>query len=975
MNLKLEEVYNGFKLINEEEIKEINSLAQVFLHEKSGAKLLFIKNDDDNKIFSISFRTPPKDSTGVAHILEHSVLCGSRKFPVKEPFVELIKGSLNTFLNAMTFPDKTMYPVGSTNDKDFTNLMDVYLDAVLYPNIYKYPEIMMQEGWHYEIENKEDDITYKGVVYNEMKGAFSSPESILFRKIQESLLPDTVYGVESGGDPDYIPDLTQDNFKEFHKKYYHPSNSYIYLYGDLDILEKLKFIDENYLKDFDKEEVDSKIKPQEAFKDPKYVEVKYPISKEEKIEDKTYLSLNFSVGNSTDKELYLAFEILEHILLETPSSPLKKALLEAGLGKDVFGVYDNSILQSTISIIVKNSNNDKVEEFKSVVFNTLENLVKEGIDKKLIESSINIKEFSLREADYQGYPKGLIYNMKSMESWLYDEEPTMHLKYEDVLPKIKSALNSNYFEDLIQRYILDNNHYSVLIVKPEKGLEENRIENIRKKLKEYKDSLTEKELELLIQQTKKLKERQNKKDSMENLSKIPLLSIEDINKEAERLPLEEKNILGIKTLYHNVFTNKISYLNLYFNTRAVEKENIPYIGLLSAVLGKVSTENYNYQDLSNEVNINTGGIRYNAEIFSQKESYEDYTSMFTIKSKCLTSNVKELIKLLSEILTNSKFDEKNRLREIIQELKSRLEMIMFDRGHSVAVKRLFSYFSSYGKYDELLSGVEFYKFIVDIEKNFEDRFEDISKNLQSVFNKIFNSTNLLVSVTGEEEEFSEVNKEFKILYDSLSGEKLQYNNYEFNFDNRNEAFSTSSKVQYVAKGYNYFKLGYEYSGSMQVLRTIVNYDYLWNRIRVQGGAYGAFSSFIKNGNMFFVSYRDPNLIKTIEAYNEAFKYVSEFNPEDREMTKYIIGTISDLDTPLTPAAKGERATENYLRRISYEDRQREREEILATNKEAIKAFSDVIKDLMKENYICVIGNEDKIKENKDKFNNIINLFE
>ncbi|MCC5427068.1 insulinase family protein, partial [Clostridium botulinum] len=584
-------------------------------------------------------------------------------------------------------------------------------------------------------------------------------------------------------------------------------------------------------------------------------------------------------------------------------------------------------------------------------------------------------EFSLREADYQGYPKGLIYNIKSMESWLYDEEPTMHLKYEDVLQKVKSALNSNYFEDLIQRYILDNNHYSVLLVKPEKGLEESRIENIRKKLKDYKESLTEEELELLIQQTKKLKERQNQKDSMENLSKIPLLSIEDINKQAERLPLEEKNILGIKTLYHNVFTNKISYLNLYFNTRAVEKEKIPYIGLLSAVLGKVSTENYNYQDLSNEVNISTGGIRYNAEIFSQKESYEDYTPMFTIKSKCLTSNVKELMKLLSEILTNSKFDEKNRLREIIQELKSRLEMIMFDKGHTVAVKRLFSYFSSYGKYDELLSGVEFYKFIVDIEKNFEDRFEDVSKNLQSVFNKIFNSTNLLVSVTGEEEEFSEVNKEFKILYDSLKEEKLQYNNYKFNFDNINEAFSTSSKVQYVAKGYNYLKLGYKYSGSMQVLRTIVNYDYLWNKIRVQGGAYGASASFIKNGNMFFASYRDPNLIKTIEAYDEAFKYVSQFNPEDREMTKYIIGTISDLDTPLTPSAKGVRATENYLRKISYEDRQREREDILSTNKETIKAFSDVINDIMKENYICVIGNEDKIKENKDRFNNIINLFD
>ncbi|WP_251861993.1 insulinase family protein [Clostridium sp. Marseille-Q2269] len=975
MNLNLGETYNGFKLINEEEIKEINSVAQVFVHEKSGAKLLFIKNDDDNKIFSVSFRTPPKDSTGVAHILEHSVLCGSRKFPVKEPFVELIKGSLNTFLNAMTFPDKTMYPVGSTNDKDFTNLMDVYLDAVLYPNIYKYPEIMMQEGWHYEIENKQDDITYKGVVYNEMKGAFSSPESILFRKIQESLLPDTIYGVESGGDPDHIPDLTQEDFREFHKKYYHPSNSYMYLYGDMDILEKLKFIDENYLKDFNKQEVDSKIKPQEPFKEPKYMEVKYPISKEEKIEDKTYLSLNFSVGKSIDKEAYLAFEILEHILLETPSSPLKKALLQSGIGKDVFGVYDNSILESTISIIVKNSNNDKIQEFKSVVFDTLKKLVREGIDKKLIESSINLKEFSLREADYQGYPKGLIYNMKSMESWLYDEEPTMHLKYEDVLQKIKSALSSNYFEDLIEKYILNNNHYSILVVRPEKGLEERRIENIRKKLKEYKESLTDKELETLIQQTNKLKERQNEKDSMENLSKIPLLSIEDINKEAEKLPLEEKNILGIKTLYHNVFTNKISYFNLYFNTRSVEKENIPYTGLLAFVLGKVSTKNYNYQDLSNEVNISTGGIKYNTETFNVKESYEDYTPMFIIKSKCLTSNIKELMKLLSEILSNSKFDEKNRLKEIIQELKSRLEMMMFDRGHIVAVKRLFSYFSSHGKCDELLSGIEFYKFIVDIEKNFEDRFEEISRNLQEVFNQIFNSTNLLLSITGEQEEFNGVSKEFKTLYDSLKEEKLKYNNYEFEFNNKNEGFSTSSKVQYVAKGYNYLKLGYKYSGSMQVLRTIVNYDYLWNRIRVQGGAYGAFASFVKNGNMFFGSYRDPNLVKTIEAYDEAFKYVSQFNPEDREMTKYIIGTISDLDTPLSPAAKGEKSTENYLRKISYEDMQKERDEILSTNKEKIIAFSDIIKDLMKENYICVIGNEDKIKENKDKFNNIINLFE
>ncbi|MBP7073724.1 MAG: insulinase family protein, partial [Clostridia bacterium] len=420
MQFKVGDIYHGFRLIEENDIKETNSKIRLFRHEKSGARLFNMENDDDNKVFSVTFRTPPRDSTGLPHILEHSVLCGSRKFPTKEPFVELVKGSLNTFLNAFTFGDKTMYPVASRNDKDFENLMDVYLDSVFHPNIYKYPEILKQEGWHYELENTSEELKYKGVVYNEMKGALSSPESVLSRKLQETLFPDSPYGYESGGDPEVIPELTQEEFISFHKKYYHPSNSYMFLYGKLDVLGRLKFIDEEYLKDFEAIHVDSAIPVQKAFEAMQSYELEYPISAQEDEKDKTYLSLNYAVGLSTDPELYIAMEILEHILLATPASPLKKALIEADLGRDVFGKYDNSILQPVFSIIVKNSNTEVLEDFKRVVSNTLEGLVRNGLDSQLAEAAVNLKEFQLREADFEGYPKGLIYNIKIMDSWLYD---------------------------------------------------------------------------------------------------------------------------------------------------------------------------------------------------------------------------------------------------------------------------------------------------------------------------------------------------------------------------------------------------------------------------------------------------------------------------------------------------------------------------------------------------------------------------
>jgi Zn-dependent M16 (insulinase) family peptidase len=973
--MQIGETYSGFKLQEQKKLEEINSEGMLFYHEKSGARLFFLKNEDDNKVFSISFRTPPDDSRGVPHILEHSVLCGSKKFPVKEPFVELVKGSLNTFLNAMTFPDKTMYPVASVNDKDFANLMDVYLDAVFQPNIYRYPEIMMQEGWHYELNSREEDMTYKGVVYNEMKGAFSSPESILFRKMLESLYPDTQYGVESGGDPDVIPQLTQQQFLDFHSRYYHPSNSYIYLYGNMDIIEKLEFLDREYLSHFEKKKVDSALITQKPFQSCREMTVEYPISSAEKEKDKTFLSINYSVGKAVDNELYLAFDILEHMLLETPSSPLKKALIDAGIGKDVFGVFESGMLQPMFGIVAKGSNENEKLRFQDTVEKTLNDIVDKGIDKKLVEASVNIKEFQLREADYKGYPKGLIYGMKCMDGWLYDEAPWTHLTYESVLNKIKSQLDNNYFENLINRYILKNNHSSMLIIRPERGLEEKKDALLKEKLKTLKDSLSEDEIQKIIQDTLRLKKRQMTRDSKEDLMKIPLLSIEDIDPNPKDLKLVKNKIQDVEVLFYPVFTNGIYYVNLYFNTEGVKEELIPYVSLLSAVLGKVSTENYYYEDLAKEINIYTGGINYSSQAFSENGNSREFYPKFIVKSKVLVNNMEKLISILKEIINYTKFDEKKRLKEIIQETKSRIEMTIFERGHVVVANHVSSYFSPASKYEDMIGGLEFYKFISNLENNFDSKVEEIRESLKEVSNEIFNKNNLILNITCDEADYDNLQDRVKELISGLKDDKVGKISYKFDLKAKNEGLMTSSKIQYVAKAYNYIDLGYSYSGSLQVLKSIANYEYLWNQVRVQGGAYGSFASFQRNGNMFFTSYRDPNLKHTLEVYDKAGEFFNNFNADDRQMVKYIIGTISDLDFPLSPSMKGERAVENYIRHVSYEDLQKERQEILNTGVEDIKGFSKLISSSMNKDNICVLGNEQKIKKNKDLFKNLVNLFE
>ncbi|MFA9398405.1 MAG: insulinase family protein [Clostridiaceae bacterium] len=974
MNLQLNETYNGFKLLERNEISEINSISNIFVHIKTGAKLLYLENDEDNKVFSITFRTPPKDDTGITHILEHSVLCGSDKFPVKEPFVELAKGSLNTFLNAMTFSDKTMYPIASKNHKDFKNLMNVYLDAVFFPNIYKTPEILMQEGWHYELDDKNKDIIYKGVVYNEMKGAFSSPESLLMSKIQESLYKDSPYSFESGGNPDFIPNLTYKDFIAYHKKYYHPSNSFLFLYGDVNILESLDFINKEYLDKFDKEIIDSTINCQTPYISKDTQLSYYPISKNEKEENKTYLSLNYVLGKSTDSQLYLAFDILEYMLLETPASPLKKAIIRSGIGKDVFGIYNNDILQPNFSIVVKNANEEDLPKLKNIVEKCLNDILANGLDKKLIQSSINKKEFILREADVRSYPKGLMYNIKAMSSWLYNESPNINLAFEKQLEKIKNLSENGYFENIIDKYLINSKHSSVVVIKPEKGLNEKYSKQVEENLKIYKNSLNDEELNSLVKTTKNLIQFQQKQDSKENIEKLPLLSISDINKDVEKIDSLEAAYEKCKIIYTEEFTSGIVYINSYFDTTSVPYELIPYITLLSNILGKLDTKNYNYENLSNEINTNIGGMYFSSVAYSHVTLSNEFYPKLVVKSKVLSDKIPDLMQLLGEILSSTKFNNKSRLKELISEIKSQEEMGIFDQGHLIAITRALSYFSSSSKYNEIINGLSYYKFLCHLDDNYDELHATIVSNLESVLKLIFNQNNILLSVTCENHDYSKVINSLPVYYKKLDSNDVKHIKYDIKLENKKEGLLSPSKVQYVAIGGSFIEKDYKYSGKMQVLKTILSLDYLWNNVRVLGGAYGAFSVFKRNGCIALGSYRDPNLLKTLDTFKNCYKFLENFNVSNREMTKYIIGTISNKDQPLTASMKGEKATNNYITGLTFDMEQNERYEILTTNQNDIKMFTSLLSEVFQKDCYCVLGNEDLLKNNKKSFLELIDVF-
>ena len=967
----------NYELIQQKTLHDLQSEGYLLRHKKSGARVLLMENNDENKVFSIGFRTPPEDSTGVPHILEHSVLCGSKNFPVKDPFVELVKGSLNTFLNAMTYPDKTVYPVASCNDKDFQNLMHVYMDAVFYPNIYQHDEIFRQEGWSYNLESEEDALTYNGVVYNEMKGAFSSPEGVLDRVVLNTLFPDNTYANESGGDPDVIPELTYEQFLDFHKKYYHPSNSYIYLYGDMDMEEKLNWLDEMYLSAFDTLEVDSEIRMQKPFEAVKEMEMNYSISSNESEEDNTYLSYNKVIGTSLDKELYQAFQVLDYALLSAPGAPLKKVLVDAGIGKDIMGSYDNGILQPIFSVVAKNANPEQKDSFVSIIEETLADIVKNGMDKKALEAGINYHEFRYREADFGNYPKGLMYGLQMFDSWLYDEaQPFLHVEATETFAFLKAQVDKGYFEQLIQKYLLDNTHGAIVVVKPEKGRTARLDKELEEKLQCYKESLSEDEVKALVAATHQLVEYQEEEDSLEDCEKIPVLKREDISRDIAPIQNEVLNYDGTPVIFHEIETNGIGYIDLLFDLSGVPEELLPYAGILQSVLGIIDTENYEYGELFNEINVHTGGIGTSLELYPNvtKVREKEFKATFEIKAKALYDKLPIAFAMMQEILTKSKLDDEKRLKEILAMTKSRLQMRFQSAGHTTAALRALSYLSPLSKFKDLTTGIAYYEVIKRLEENFESEKDTLIANLQKLTKVLFRADNMMASYTAAREGLEGLQEQVCEVKKHLFTDDVEQVPCIIHCEKRNEGFQTSSKVQYVARVGNFIDEGKEYTGALQILKVILSYDYLWQNVRVKGGAYGCMSNFSRLGEGYFMSYRDPNLEKTNEVYEGVVDYLKNFSVSERDMTKYIIGTISNMDQPMTPVTKGDRSMNLYMNQVSEEMIRKERAEVLDATEEDIRALAEIVEAVLKENYFCVIGNEEKLEEQNELFMELRSIF-
>jgi Zn-dependent peptidase, insulinase family len=963
-----------YEILDEHRVEDVQSDGFILRHKKSGARIAILSNNDDNKVFYIGFRTPPEDETGVPHIIEHTTLCGSKKFPVKDPFIELAKGSLNTFLNAMTYPDKTVYPVASCNDQDFKNLMDVYLDAVFNPNITKYEEIFKQEGWHYELTGKDDELKINGVVYNEMKGAYSSPDEVLSSQIYRSLFPDNTYSKDSGGNPEYIPKLTYEAYLDFYHKYYHPSNSYIYLYGDMDVVERLEWLDKEYLSLYDYKKVNSEINKQPAFDEIKNVEAQYSITMDDSQENKTYLSYNRVVGDTLDEMLYQAFDVLDYALVSSPGAPVKQALIDAGIGDDVYGSYDAGILQPVFSFVAKNANASQADEFESIIENTLKEVVKTGINKEALLAGINSSEFKFREADFGQFPKGLLFGLNCLDSWLFDDmKPFIHLECLGTFAKLRKAVDTDYFEKLIQEYLLDNTHGSSVTVKPKRGLGNEREEALAKELSDYKASLSDEEIKKLIEDTEHLKKYQEEPSSDEDLRKLPMLTRADMKKNAMPFSNIEDELLDVKVVRHDIESNGIDYISFLFDAGDFAQSELGYLGFFTNALGLVSTERYSYTDLANATNIYTGGISTGTASHPDIKDRNNFVFKFEVKLKVLEKNLDKALELMEQMLLSSDFTDTKRLGELVAQIKARLQANLSSSGHLVAAMRSMSSFSRYALYQDELKGIAFYRSICRIEKELSESPKSVSDKLAAIAKKLFARNRMLISFTGNNEAYGNAKPSLEKVIAEFNKMSAVGNQAEVHFNTAKEAFIDASQIQYVAKTGDFICEGYEYTGALRLLRIILSYDYLWINVRVKGGAYGCMNTFLRSGESYFVSYRDPNLSDTLDVYDRIPEYIKSFSPDERDMTKYIIGTFSALDTPMNPEAKGSRSLSAYLEGITYEQIQKERNEILNAQPEDIRRLADLVEAVLKKDSICVIGNENMIKESAGFFENVEKL--
>jgi presequence protease len=969
-SFKIGKMYNGFKLVEKRFVKEVDAECLYFIHEKSGARLLKIKNSDTNKLFGIAFKTIPEDDCGTPHILEHSVLNGSKNFPVKSPFDQLLQGSLNTFLNAMTNSDWTVYPVASMNDKDYFNLMHVYLDAVFNPLIYSDKRILMQEGWHYELADANANVEYKGVVYNEMKGAYSNPQRELYYQRSKLLFPDNGYGKDSGGYPSAIPTLTYEKFIEFHQKYYHPSNSYIMLYGNADLAQELAFIDEAYLSGYTQSDKTVSIPLQPAFDTMKTEVREYAIQEGEETQNKTFLGMSIVAGLNSNQKLTWALNILAEALVNHEQGPVRRALLEAEIGQNVDGWLDDT-QQNVFEIMVQNANADQQKQFNDIVMNTFKQVVAEGLDQAIVEGIVNRIEFAAREGNTP--QKGLVYFLGTLRGWMFTQNPFAGLEYETMLAELKKDIKNGYLETVIQEYLIDNNHKLSLALVPKPGLQNLINQQTEAELATYKASLTPSQTDSLVAETKALIDYQRREDPDSLKAKIPSLNLSDIGTEAEWYDAVEKKGANTTILHCNEFANGIVYANLYFDTRVIDTNNTQWVQLLSELLSKMPTANYTFGDLENAMNSKTGSFNTSFMWYIRERNDHHILPKLRVSSKAMRDKTGDMTALMAEIISNTNYNDYVRLKELITRHQSDIDNAIKQNGLGVARSRLFSYFSNEGMLQEKKGGLEYYRFITDLAKNFDTQKETIAHQLAETAKSIFTLQNLIAATTCSDEDYPLFESALSQVTQVLPNHQMPLTQLQFDLNPKNEGLLSSSKVQYVLQGANYKQLGYEWNGHLQVLEQLLSTDYLQTHIRVIGGAYGGFIRFSPTGNMFMGSYRDPNLKETFDNFAGIPQYLDSLKLDEKAVSRFIIGTIANIDQPLTASQKGDRAFTAHFTGSSKQLLQKEREQILSTTVTQLKAFAPMMKDVLKLNIRCVYGNDEKLKANSHLFDQLVQV--
>ncbi|MDD5833152.1 MAG: insulinase family protein [Clostridiales bacterium] len=974
-----------YRLIEEKVIDELRGTGTVYEHIRTGARVFTLKNEDKNKVFMIGFRTTPENSTGVAHIMEHSVLCGSEKYPLKDPFVELAKGSLNTFLNAMTFPDKTIYPIASMNDKDFMNLMDVYLDSVFNPKVYEEPKIFSQEGWHYELTDlggEKEELKINGVVYNEMKGAFSNPDSVLERYTMNELFCDTVYSNESGGLPSDIPKLSYEEFLDFHRTYYHPSNSYIYLYGDMDMEEKLEWIDSNYLDRYERISVNSEIKPQKPFEEPKNVRRLYAIGENESEKGKCYLSENYVIEDEPTQVNAIAWQILESVLLTSPGAVLREALVKAGIGEDIYGGVCSEILQPYFSIVAKNTDEDRQEEFERIIDSTLNELVRNGINKKSLRAELNYIEFRFREEDYGSLPAGLAIGIGMFGSWLYDESPFTYLFYNEAVEEVRKLIDTDFFEKKIERFLIGNSFRARVRIVPDKGMTERENRENAEKLKLLKDSMSFEEKKRIAEQTEELKAYQAEPDSPETLAMLPVLQISDIDRKAEHIG----TVRNGSRIFTEADTRGISYIKVLFPVEGLNEDELQFAALLTDIIGELNTVKRSYSDLYDEVMLNTGGISFAIEPYTERgEGKLEFklSGMLSAELHTLDSKVEEGFRLTSEMINCTVFDDPERLTELLLEIRSRQQSKLESGSHTAAALRASSYISKAARFNDLTSGIAYYDFVNAACRLTKEpvHMKRFISSLRSVHDRIFRQGQAVYALYGSREVNERLGSSIEAFENDLrecSASPQEQRDTQgrqlMPLSTLNEGFRTSSQVNYVARCGSFTEAGLDSTGVLKVLRVMLNYDYLWIRLRVLGGAYGCMSGFARTGRCFLVSYRDPEVAKTNDVFEELPEYLENWQGDESTVAKYIIGAVSASDRPLTASDRANQAISDCFFGTTDEELQLERDQMLSCTAEDIRNTAPYIRALLRSEAICAIGNAGQIDECSNMFKSVRDLF-